>query len=125
MSKLFLIHWDDREIEAYAEKLRALGWDVAFEAMDGSLAYRHVKECQPDVILIDLRYLPSHGRMAGTILRKAPATWEIPLIFVGGAPEAIEAAEEAVFDARFVSSENLPQMLAEYQTGDSQSNDER
>jgi len=121
MSKLFLIHWDDREIEAYAEELRVLGWDVEFEAMDGSLAYRRVKEWQPDVILIDLRYLPSHGRMTGMILRKAPATWEIPLIFIGGSPEAREAAEEAVFDAHFVSKGNLPKMLAEYQVGNSQS----
>jgi CheY-like chemotaxis protein len=114
MPKLFLIHWDDSEIEAYAAELRELGWEVEFEAMDGSLAYRRVKEWQPDVVVIDLRYLPSHGRMTGMILKKAPATWEIPLVFVGGAPEAVVKTEEAVFDGRFVSPEELPQALEDY-----------
>ena len=116
MPKLFLIHWDDSEIEAYAEELRALGWEVEFEAMDGSLAYRRVKEWQPDAVVIDLRYLPAHGRMTGMILKKAPATWEIPLIFVGGTPEAVVKTEEAVMDGRFVSQEELPQVLAELAT---------
>ena len=114
MKKLFLIHWDDSEIEAYADELRALGWDVEFEAMDGSLAYRRVKEWQPDVVVIDLRYLPSHGRMTGMILKKAPATWEIPLVFVDGSPEAKLKTEEDVFDGRFVSHEELPLILEEY-----------
>ena len=114
MPKLFLIHWDDSEIEAYADELRELGWEVEFEAMDGSLAYRRVKEWQPDVVVIELRYLPSHGRMTGMILKKAPATWEIPLVFVGGTPEAVVKTEEAVFDGRFISQEELPQVLEEY-----------
>ncbi len=114
MPKLFLIHWDDSEIEAYADRLRDMGWDVEFEAMDGALAYRRVKEWQPDVILIDLRYLPSHGRMTGMILRKAPATWEIPLLFVNGKPEDIEKTRDTVFDAEFVTQEDLPAVLEAY-----------
>ncbi len=114
MPKLFLVHWDDSEIESYADELRALGWKVEFEAMDGSLAYRRVKEWQPDVIVIDLRYLPAHGRMTGMIMKKAPATWEIPLIFVGGSPEAVVTAQEAVFDGRFISKEELPGVLESY-----------
>ncbi len=117
MPKLFLIHWDDSEIEAYAERLRALGWEVEYEAMDGAMAYRRVKEWQPDVVVIDLRYLPSHGRMTGMILRKAPATWEIPLLFVGGKPEAVEKVRDEVFDAEFVSEEELPQALERIRQG--------
>jgi len=118
MPKLFLIHWDDSEIEAYADELRALGWEVEFEAMDGALAYRRVKEWQPDVVVIDLRYLPSHGRMTGMILRKAPATWEIPLLFVDGKPEDVEKTRETVFDAEFVSREELPRALEKIREGE-------
>jgi CheY-like chemotaxis protein len=114
MPKLFLVHWDDSKIEAYADTLRELGWEVEHEAMDGSLAYRRVKEWQPDVIVIDLRYLPAHGRMTGMIMKKSPTSWEIPIIFVGGTPEAIVKAQEDVFDARFVSQEELPQALEAY-----------
>lgn len=114
MPKLFLVHWDDSEIEAYADELRVLGWEVKTEAMDGSIAYREVKEWQPDAIVIDLRYLPSHGRMTGMIMKKAPATWEIPLVFVDGTPEAVVKTQEAVFDGRFISKEELPQVLEEY-----------
>ncbi|HEY81386.1 MAG TPA: hypothetical protein EYP25_12285 [Anaerolineae bacterium] len=117
MPKLFLIHWDDSEIEAYAEELRALGWEVEFEAMDGALAYRRVKAWQPDVVVIDLRYLPSHGRMTGMILRKAPATWEVPLLFVNGKPEDVEKTRDTVFDAEFVTREELPQVLETIKEG--------
>ena len=111
MPKLFLIHWDDREIEAYADELRALGWEVEHEDMDGSLAYRRVKAWQPDVVVIDLRYLPSHGRMTGMILRKAPDTWEIPIIFVDGKPEDVEKTKDTVFDAEFVTHQELQAAL--------------
>jgi DNA-binding response OmpR family regulator len=105
--RLFLVHWNAPEAEAKAAALRSHGWDVQIEAEDGGRAYQRVTGDPPDAVVIFLTRLPSHGRETGYALRRAPRTRQVPLLFVGGAEEAVARTRGRVPDALFLSEEAL------------------
>ena len=45
----------------------------------------------PDVLVIDLTRMPSHGRELAFAIRRTKYTRQIPIIFVDGEPEKVEA----------------------------------
>jgi hypothetical protein len=53
----------------------------------------------PQLFVIDLDRLPSHGREIGVWLRQSAATRHIPLVFAGGAPEKVEPIRKELPDA--------------------------
>ncbi len=112
--KLFLIHWKAAEAEELAKPLRAVGWQVATEAEDGARAGKAIKDTQPDVVVIYLTRLPSHGRETADGLRSLKATRVIPIVFVGGQGDALAKTKAKVPDATYVTQEELPSVLQKY-----------
>jgi len=112
--KLFLIHWKAAEAEALAAPLRADGWQVELEAEDGARAGKLIRESPPDVIVIYLTRLPSHGRATASYLRSAKATRHLPIIFVDGTEEVIARVKTSVPDALYVTSSALPETLQHF-----------
>ncbi|MFQ6115302.1 MAG: hypothetical protein ACE5NG_14685, partial [bacterium] len=102
--KLFLVHWNASEAEEYAGRLRSEGWTVEVEAKDGARACKHIKADPPDVVVIYLTRLPSHGRRTGEYLREVKATHNVPIIFVDGKQDAIEKTKAKVPDAIYTTS---------------------
>lgn len=68
--KAFLIHWHRREWEQHRETLREAGWEVAGDHADGSRAMKGIKAFEPDVVVISLDRLPSHGKQVAGSLKK-------------------------------------------------------
>lgn len=110
--RLFLIHWHAAEAEAYAEAFQVAGWEIAgMEAADGARAVRAVLTDLPDVVVISLARLPSHGRETAAALRARRTTRQVPIVFVDGQGEALEKTKARVPDAVYVSSAELAAVL--------------
>lgn len=68
-----------------------------------SAGLRRLVENVPDVYLIDLERLPSHGREIGLWPRRRTSTRRVPLLFAVFAPEKVERARALLPDAAFCS----------------------
>lgn len=99
--KILLYHWHAGELEARAAELRAKGHDVTAAAWGDAIALRDVDALAPDAVVIDLRRLPSHGRVIAMTLRERKSTRGIPLVFVEGDPDKTERMREQIPDATF------------------------
>jgi hypothetical protein len=64
---------------------------------------RAIRQTLPDAVVIDLSRLPSHGREVACSLRNAKYSRRIPIVFVGGAPEKVEAIRQLLPDAVFTT----------------------
>ena len=111
--KLFLIHWNETEVQEYARHLSQAGWQVETESSDGARAGKRIKESLPDVIVISLSRLPSHGRETADGLRSMNLTRAIPIIFTDGKEDAIAKTRLKVPDATYIPSETLNRVLDE------------
>jgi DNA-binding response OmpR family regulator len=109
--RLFLIHWNLPEAEAYAETLRGWGWEVDFEYEDGARGGKAIKENPPDAVVIYHTRLPSHGRATAEYVAEAKATREIPFIFVGGQGEALDKTKAKIPGATFIEETDLKKTL--------------
>ena len=109
--KLFLIHWDQTEAAVYAGQFKDSGWQVDYEYEDGARAGRRIKQDPPDVVVIYLNRLPSHGRETGQWLSTQKATNSIQLVFVDGKASDVEKTRNKLPDAIFTSSASLSQVL--------------
>jgi CheY-like chemotaxis protein len=98
MPKIYLVHWNEAEAEERASSLRDLGYEVAHE-LSGPAIFRDIRKNPPDVLIIDLSRLPSHGRDIALNLRQAKTTRMIPIIFIEGEPEKTIHIKEHLPDA--------------------------
>jgi len=113
MPRLFLIHWNAGEAEAMAAPLRLHGMEVTVEADDGGRAAKAIHATPPDAVIISLARLPSHGRAVAEHLLTRRTTRDVPLLFVGGTPEAAARVRQLVPNAKFIASAELPDGVVE------------
>jgi hypothetical protein len=81
--------------------LRRSGYEVTVNAGDGPASMRPVTERPPDAFVIDLERRPAQGRAVAVWLRRRKATKRVPIIFAGGADDAVDAARTLLPDAYF------------------------
>jgi CheY-like chemotaxis protein len=98
MSRITLIHWNPEEAAARAGQLSRAGHTVACHA-DSRAAPHALRENPPDVFVIDLSRIPSHGREIAVWLRQQPATRRVPIVFVQGDPDKTQRIRELLPDA--------------------------
>ena len=110
--RIFLIHWNATQAEEYAQALRAQGWEVATESQDGARAGKALLANPPDVVIIYLTRLPSHGRETAHALRSHKAGRALPIVFVGGEGEGLEKTRWKVPDAIYTVPAQLTEVLA-------------
>lgn len=103
MSRVLLVHWHEAEGAERAAKLGRAGHDVVVhwqQSQAGSAELKRVfAEAPPDVVVVDLTRLPSHGREIAQWVHGRKATRGIPLVFVPGDPEKTERTRVAFPDA--------------------------
>lgn len=109
--KLYLIHWDETEANELAAKFDAGKWEVEYEFEDGARAVSAIKTILPNAVVIYLTKLPSHGAETAHAIRHLKATKHLPIIFVGGKPDALEKVKAKVPDAVFVTESGLESAL--------------
>jgi CheY-like chemotaxis protein len=107
MANIRLIHWNAAEAARQIELLRAAGHQVAYdEKINPSLSSR-IRGTRPDVVVIDLSRLPSHGREVAVYLRGHKNTRDLPLVFVDGVEEKVAAVRQLLPDATYTTTGKL------------------
>ena len=98
MRRVQLIHWNTAEAEEQAKRLRAAGYEVAYDLspLDG---LRQLRRSPPSAVVINLSRLPAQGRDMALAVRQHKSTRRVPLVFVDGQPEKIERVRQHLPDA--------------------------
>jgi hypothetical protein len=103
MKYIRLIHWNSAEAEVKASMLRAAGYTVINDALEGPAELRMLWESPPLAVVIDLTRLPSRGREIGIALRHHKSTRFVPLLFVEGEPVKVERVKKVLPDAVYTT----------------------
>jgi hypothetical protein len=102
MTRVRLIHWKPEVAAKRIETLRAAGYEVQYQMLDGE-NYRALRNDPPAAFVIDLSRSPSLGRDIGTGLRVFKGTRHVPLVFVEGEPEKVERVKQTLPDATYTT----------------------
>ena len=107
MTRLYLIHWKEEEAVKRLEELKTQGYRVTLFHRDGNDTMGPIVNALPDVYLIDLTRLPSHGREVACALRQRISTREIPLVFIDGDPVKVAHIRNLLPDAIYTDWSNV------------------
>jgi CheY-like chemotaxis protein len=107
MPRVRIVHWKPADAEALLETCRAGGLEVEFDPAALPDAARTIRRTMPDALVIDLTRMPSHGRELAFAIRRTKYTRQIPIVFVDGEPEKVEAIRRQLPDAVFASRRQL------------------
>jgi hypothetical protein len=102
-----VIHWKDEEAAPLVEACRAGGFTVDYDPVNLTSQFRHIKQTMPDVVVIDLSRRASHGREVGRAMRRLKYSRHIPIVYVGGEPEKVEAIRSLLPDVTFATLQRV------------------
>ena len=105
MKKIFFIHWNEKELPEKIRPLKKAGYKVDYHFNTQTVA--DLRENLPDLLVICLDRLPSHGKRYAEWLWEAKKRQHIPIIFCGGTPEKVTAIKLKLPNAIFCSNERL------------------
>lgn len=106
-----LVSWKADLARDRARLLEKAGFRVDATPLIPSGGIGQFRANLPDVTLIDLDRLPSHGREVAVALRRGKSTRLIPIVFAGGAEEKVERIRQELPDAFFTSWKQAAQVL--------------
>ncbi len=112
MARVRLFHWKAQESAALIETLRAAGHQVSYDEKIVPGLFSRIRQSPPDVFVIVLSRLPSHGREVATFVRRSRATRHLPIVFVDGDQEKVAAIRQLIPDAVYTTSARLSAALA-------------
>jgi hypothetical protein len=118
MARIFYVHWNEQEAGNAVGALRAGGHTVRAETASGKSAWEALKADPPDVLVVCLDRLPSHGRRTAAVTTESARLRTLPMVFVGGEPDKVAAAKSQFPRAAFCGSDQLLQTI-ERVTGNS------
>lgn len=104
---LVLIHWHEAEANTIAQQLTGFGGRIQI----GIQTMKDLKANPPLALIISLRRLPSHGREIADALWSTKWGQAIPVLFLDGDAEKVEALKEKFPKAQFLDFEALLQTL--------------
>ncbi len=107
MSRVRVVHWNAADAEPLLEACRAAGHQVEYEPDDWPATSRTIRRTLPEALVIDLSRMPARGRELAFAIRHTKYTRQIPLIFVDGEPEKVEAIRQHLPDAVFTSRKRV------------------
>lgn len=105
--RIRLVHWKEDEVPERADRLEGEGFEVDGAVPGTSIGVKQLREDPPDAFVIDLGRLPSHGREVAFALRQSKALRTIPIVFVDGAADKVEAIRGLLPDAIYTSWEGV------------------
>jgi hypothetical protein len=107
MPGLRVVHWNKTEAGPLLAKLREAGYQVAYEERPDYHIAQAIRAEAPAAVVIDLSRLPSHGREIAIYLRGSKSTRHVPIVFVNGDPEKVEAIREKLPDAAYTNTARI------------------
>ena len=112
MSRVLLVHWNAEEAKAKARTLKELGHTAEILCDSEKPNLGRIRESPPDLFLIDLNRLPSHGREIAGYFRRVKSTRQVPILFVDGDSDRVSRARQLIPDAEFGQWEKIDKALA-------------
>jgi len=91
--RVFYLHWNEIECKARTKELRAERHTV--RGHWSTTEHAALKDALPDVLVISLDRLPSHGREVAEWLWEAKKRQHIPIVFEGGTADKVAATKAA------------------------------
>jgi hypothetical protein len=108
MTNIFYLHWHEAEAQERAARFRAAGKVRVHWSTTEPPA---LKDDLPDIAIISLDRLPSHGRAVAEWLWEAKKRQHIPIIFEGGAPDKVAATRRRFPRAQFCTVGTCPTLV--------------
>jgi CheY-like chemotaxis protein len=109
--RALLVHWKESEAPERLALLKAAGFDAVHRTLS-TAPVRELREARPDLIVVDLGRLPSHGLAIGLAVRQSPSLRPIPLVFVGGERSKVDRVRAQLPDAAFTDWERAVRTAA-------------
>jgi len=109
MKKILFIHFSEAELKEKIQPLKKAGYKVEYHFSTETTA--NFKDNLPDVLVICLDRLPSHGRRYAEWLWEAKKLQHIPVVFCGGTPEKVLITKEKLPKAIYCSNDKLLTIL--------------
>jgi hypothetical protein len=109
MSRVRVFHWKAEEAPPLISEIKSAGHSVEYNATFGE--YWRNRKSPPDAFVIDLTRMPSHGREVAIALRSHKATRQLPILFVDGNAEKVEAIRRILPDAIYTSRAKIAAAL--------------
>jgi hypothetical protein len=106
-----LVHWKATEAEPLVESLTAAGHEVDLTSTTGSGILKQLRATPPDAVVIDLTRQPSHGREIGVAIRNGKTIKHLPILYVDGDRERVEAIRRMLPDATYTTRSRLAAVL--------------
>jgi CheY-like chemotaxis protein len=101
--RVCLLHWNEKERLERISQLSLEDVEVLGGINAGPQFAKALESAKPDAVVIDLSRLPSQGRDLGIMIRARAGTRQIPIVFVEGAEEKVNAIRELLPDAEFTN----------------------
>ena len=111
MKYIFFLHWNETELMEKIQPLKNAGYKVNYHFTPGVAA--NISNPLPDILIICLDRLPSHGKAYAKWFWEAKKRWHIPIVFCGGKPEKVLPIKEKFQKAVFCDNENLLKTIIE------------
>lgn len=111
--RIRLVHWNGDEVAERARRLEEEGFEVDGAVPGTSIGIKQLREDPPIAFVIDLGRLPSHGREVACAVRESKALRTIPIVFVDGAEEKVDAVRAKLPDATYTVWEDIGADLRE------------
>lgn len=93
MASIWYVHWDAEEAEERAQGLRDSGHLVTVHSTPGKTP--RLPSPAPDLVVVSLDRLPSHGAAIVAWLRSSVARRKVPVLLEGGMPERTVSIRES------------------------------
>jgi CheY-like chemotaxis protein len=107
MPRVRLVHWKGSEALELLTTLRKARMRADYDEKFDSAGLRECRADPPDVFVIDLSRMPSHGREIAIALRQSPKTKQIPIVFCDGAAEKVDLIRAILPDATYCARAEL------------------
>ncbi len=109
MSRIFYVHWNEAEVEPRVRALETDGHEVgAHWSME---EHMRMGDGLPDIMVISLDRLPSHGRQIAEWLWEAKKRRHVPITFAGGKPDKIESTRARFPTAIYCETDEVPAVV--------------
>lgn len=102
-----LIHWNPAARQTRRDELAAHCTHVDAPSETGPDLVRRIVDAAPDVVVIDLTRAQSLGRDMALALRRRRALRDVPIVFVDGPPERVEAIRTVMPEATFTTWDRI------------------
>jgi hypothetical protein len=105
MKHLFYFHWNEQELEERIKPLRQLPVQITSHWNKDEVV--KFTDALPDIFVVSLDRLPSHGRQYVQWLWEAKKRQHIPVIFVDGKPDKIVETKAKFPTAHYCNNQQL------------------